>query len=494
METTKQIDIPSFAVVGKVNMGKTSILSTLLEQDDNEIMRVSATPGETTRNHAHMLKVGEQEVVQFFDTPGFSRPIDAMREIRGFHTGEGAPGVAAVKHFIIHHRETGEFQDEVELLKPLIDGAGIIYIVDTTIALRDTYVAEMEILRWTGCQRLALINQKSDQENEFEKEWKPKLGSYFNLVRTFNAHKAKYEQRLSLLKSLLEIDESNAGSIRQIIRLIEEEWEQRSSTAAEWVIDFIQESLMHQESEEISLRDSANEVRKEKRVEALKEAYFDSIKGKQIACFKKMLDLYRHTHLEEAGDYVIFEGFDLQEEETWTKWGLSKNQLILAGGLTGATAGGAVDLSTGGATHGVGALVGGLFGLTTTYFKGGSLPNFSISLESLIGGGGGGSNERRRLTVGAPENDNFPWILLDSILYQYHEIRARAHGRRDKQKIAAKAESASFVRDLERTQRSILVKWFQSCKKGKPDYSLEPEVLSVVEKLLQVDELKNGAI
>jgi len=39
--------IPTFAVVGKVNMGKTSILSTLLEQDDNEVLRVSSTPGET---------------------------------------------------------------------------------------------------------------------------------------------------------------------------------------------------------------------------------------------------------------------------------------------------------------------------------------------------------------------------------------------------------------------------------------------------------------
>ena len=38
-------DIPTFAVVGKVNMGKSSVLATLLEVDDEQVIRISATPG-----------------------------------------------------------------------------------------------------------------------------------------------------------------------------------------------------------------------------------------------------------------------------------------------------------------------------------------------------------------------------------------------------------------------------------------------------------------
>ena len=41
--------VPEFAVVGRVNMGKSAVIATLLEIDDNEVLRVSPTPGETTR-------------------------------------------------------------------------------------------------------------------------------------------------------------------------------------------------------------------------------------------------------------------------------------------------------------------------------------------------------------------------------------------------------------------------------------------------------------
>ena len=81
----QESDSPTFAVVGKVNMGKTSVLSTLLEQDDNTILRVSSTPGETTRCQDHSLSLEGKELIRFIDTPGFSRAIDAMREIRHFH-------------------------------------------------------------------------------------------------------------------------------------------------------------------------------------------------------------------------------------------------------------------------------------------------------------------------------------------------------------------------------------------------------------------------
>ena len=37
-------DVPVFAVVGRVNMGKSAVLATLLEIDDNELLRVSPRP------------------------------------------------------------------------------------------------------------------------------------------------------------------------------------------------------------------------------------------------------------------------------------------------------------------------------------------------------------------------------------------------------------------------------------------------------------------
>ena len=480
-------DIPTFVVVGKVNMGKTSVLATLLEQDDNAIMRVSSTPGETTRCHEHALKQGDNELVRFIDTPGFSRAVDAMREILKFH-GEhaGSPGKVAIQHFITHHKGTGEFADEIILLEPLLRGVGIIYVIDTSHPLRDSYIAEMEIIRWTGCQRLALINQQADTEHTAD--WKSKLGSYFNLVRSFNAHSATYRERLKLLRSLLEIDESHTKQIQQTIRALESEWFSRREQATEYVLDFLSEALQHEESVSMSRRDCENETRRLKVVDDLKRSYFKSIANKQQTCTEAILRLYKHSLIELEDDDGVFEGVDLEAEETWSKWGLSRNQLTLAGGLTGVTAGGAVDLGTAGATHGLGALFGGLIGATTTYFKGGSLPNFSISLEDLTGAPKSQDNEQRSLTIGVPDNENFAWILLDSVAHQYKEVVQRSHGRRDVQRVTAAKPSESLVRALSSSERSVISKWFSSCKKGKTDHSLEPKVLAVMSHVLSGED------
>ena len=342
----------------------------------------------------------------------------------------------------------------------------------------------MEILRWTGCQRLAVINKQDDSVSGAD--WKSKLGSFFNLVRTFNAHKATYEERLNILKSLLQIDEGNSHKIQSTIDAIQSEWTGRQETAAEIILEHMQTCLMHEESVSVSRRDCDNEVRKEKEIETLKHQYFKSITKMQLQCFEKLMKLYKHHHIESKEAESIFAEINLEAEETWSKWGLSRNQLALAGGITGVTAGGAIDIGTAGATHGLGALFGGLLGATTTYLKGGALPNFSISLEDMMSPGNSThDNEQRKLKVESPDSENYPWILLDAILFQYHAMLERSHGRRDKQTIKVAVPEDSYVRKMTSAQRNQLTKWFISCKKRKPDYSLEPKVLEVIEEALQ---------
>ena len=153
--------LPTFAVVGRVNMGKSAVIATLLEIDDNELVRVSPTPGETTACQTHRVVFGERECVRFIDTPGFSQPIEAMRVIQRLH-GPGTPGIDSLRRFVAEGGE--EFGDEKRLLEPLIEGAGVLYVVDPGRPLRDDFLAEMEILRWTGRPRLALLNRRGGAE------------------------------------------------------------------------------------------------------------------------------------------------------------------------------------------------------------------------------------------------------------------------------------------------------------------------------------------
>ena len=476
-------DAPTFAVVGKINMGKSSVLATLLEIDDDRVIRVSSTPGETTRCQALPLVFDDKEMIRFVDTPGFSRALEAMRAIQDLH-GEGTPDLATVKKFVEQQLESGEFEDEARLLEPVIEGAGVLYVVDPSKPLRDAFVAEMEILRWTGRPRMALLNEKVENEERLE-EWRARLGSYFNLVRTFNAHHARFEERRRLLKSLLEIDESLRGRIEETICLIDQEWEQRREESAEVVMAFLSKALGHRESVQLDEKEDELEHRKERRQAELTAKYYKSIARLEEKTYHKFLEVYRHKVIKVEVDEELFSGVDLSAEETWRKWGLSRSQLTLTGGVAGGVAGAAVDLGTGGLTHGFGTLFGALSGAGVAFFRGDSLPELKMDSRGVSLGG----QSNKALVVGPPENDNFPWILLDRVFHHYREIASRSHGRRDREIQERAEKDAGWVRHFSRERRNKLQRWFTGQAKGG-EKSFDSGVFQeLIESLREVEEV-----
>lgn len=477
MSTPLQKDVPVFAVVGRVNMGKSAVIATLLEIDDNEMVRVSPTPGETTCCQTHRVVFGDKECVRFIDTPGFSRPVEAMRAIQHIQ-GEGTPGLDALRKFTMEAGE--EFGDEKRLLQPLLEGAGILYIVDPAKPLRDDFLAEMEILRWTGRPRLALLNRRDETTGSEEDTWRSRLGGSFNLVRTFDAHHARYDERLRLLKSLLEIEETHRPQLEETIRLVESEWQRRREEAAEAVIGFLEAALGLRVGATLEERDLRVPSRREKKAGEVSKKYFARLAEIELTCFRELLRIHRHHLLKVDGDPEAFQGIDLESAETWTKWGLGRGQLAALSAVVGGSAGLAFDLMTGGLSHGLGTALGALTGGGAAWFKGGSLPDLRIS---LTGGMKLGTGEGKSLTMGPPKNPNFPWILLDGVLTRYRRMLARAHGRRDEEMLGA--GETGFTRDFPSERRGVLGKWFNSCLKGSPNRALEPEVFEALVKSLE---------
>ena len=476
MSGHSQQDIPTFAVVGRVNMGKSAVIATLLEIDDNELVRISPTPGETTRCQPHRVVFGDRECVRFIDTPGFSRPVEALRAIQRIH-GEGTPGLETLRKFVAEAGE--EFGDEKRLLEPLLAGAGVLYVVDPAKPLRDDFLAEMEILRWTGRPRLALLNRRDGATGPDEEAWKTLLGGAFNLVRTFDAHHARYDERLRLLRALLEIEENHRGLLEETIRLVEGEWRRRCEEAAEVVITFLESALQLRVSATLEERDLRVPTRRQKKTELLSKQYFTDLAGLERACFRGLLKIYRHHLLKADTRQESFQGIDLESRETWTKFGLSRTQLVAVASALGASAGLAIDIGTVFFTHGAGTAIGALLGGGTAWFKGGSLPDLRIS---LTGGMKLGTGEGKSLTLGPPKNPNFPWILLDGVLTRYRSMLARAHGRRDEELLAG--SDSSFTRAFPSDRRALLGKWFDSCLKAAPNRALEPDVFEALRESL----------
>ena len=146
---------PEFAILGHPNEGKSSVLSTLAEDDS---VRVSPTPGETTESRTFPVVIDGREVLRFTDTPGFQNPGRVLSELQQLTENEENP----LKKFREYAANIPELHDDCELLGPVERGAGIIYVVDGSRPVRNVDRAEMEILRLTGKPRMAIINCKAD--------------------------------------------------------------------------------------------------------------------------------------------------------------------------------------------------------------------------------------------------------------------------------------------------------------------------------------------
>ncbi len=110
---------PEFAILGHPNEGKSSVLSTLAEDDS---VRVSPTPGETTECRTFPVIIDGQELLRFTDTPGFQNPARVLSQFKKLKNN----GEKIIAAFRQSAAGSPELRDDCELLKPVERGAGII--------------------------------------------------------------------------------------------------------------------------------------------------------------------------------------------------------------------------------------------------------------------------------------------------------------------------------------------------------------------------------
>ncbi|MES1923755.1 DUF3482 domain-containing protein [Salinisphaera sp. T31B1] len=469
-------EVPCFAVVGKVNMGKSAVLATLLEEDDDRIIRISPEPGETTRCQRLSLVLDGVERLRFIDTPGFQRPVDALRAIRGLHgNDQTTPGLDVLRRFVERYRSGGEFQDECRLLEPLLEGAGILYVVDPGVPVQDSFLAEIEILRFSGRARLAVLNRRGASEGAFEADWRAHLGQAFNLVRGFDAHQARFTARRELLAALNQIDERDRDHLDATLALLDAEWAQRRETAAEHIQSFLQDALRLRERRTYDEDGPAPATARREAEKTAAARYFERMSVLERETADALLAIYRHTAVRAKPRDGFGDDLDLTSDETWRRLGLNRQQLTVASAAAGATAGLSIDAATFGHSMGLGAIIGGIGGGALAFFKGDALPTLKADLGPLGALGG------RQITLGPPRNPNFAWVLLDSILIRYRQILSRAHARRGDGELDALAEPEhSIARDMPTARQKTLAKWFRQVIRDQHDETRTAEAFAAI--------------
>lgn len=448
--TPRHGSAPALAVVGCVNMGKSSIVATIVEDD---AILVAPEPGSTQKCAAYDLRLGDDAVFTLIDTPGFQNARRALAWIEDWLRGqnsEQAKSTQAVRAFYTEMKDNPSFSHEIELLSPILQqSAGILYVVDGTQPYLTRYEAEMRILAMTGAPRMGVINLHGT-ESPHADEWEEALRPWFKVVR-FDAHGADANARLGLFASFRGVDDAWGPVVDQAIARLQRERSSRHDLAAAAIAHLLIDALAEEEEAPLATDRDAQ-------VEDLSESLFNRIRDREREARRDVEALFRHHRLERSEQTLSLLDKDLLDRDQWRLMGLSASQLAGAGAAAGALAGGVVDASVGGASFLAGTVLGATFGGIGALWGAQSLAKVKV-LGAPLGG--------RILRIEPPTGPQFAFVLLDRALIHWRLVSGRAHARRDALEVSAADDGKGIVTRLPSSTRNQLARRLSQARKAR---------------------------
>ncbi|GAB6042426.1 DUF3482 domain-containing protein [Endothiovibrio diazotrophicus] len=406
-------DHPVFAVVGHPNKGKSSVVAALTQNDEVQISPLSGTTRVAQR---FTLRLDERVVFELVDTPGFQRAARCLAWLRAEEvSADRRP--ARTRAFVEQFNGGESFADEVALLRPIVQGAGIVYVVDGSLPYSPEYETEMEILRWSGQPRLALINPIGG--DHYVEQWQQALNQYFSLVRVFDPLHAGFEQHLQLLRTFGQLDPARVEAFDRAIDELKGYRQQKLEQGARIIVDTLHRLLTYRQEPGL-----------------LPEVVGGVVEGDEMVRFNDRLNrieregqraleaLFLYHRLEPEIARLEVRRSALMDHEQWADWGLSRSRLTVVGAGAGTALGIAADVGTGGASVLLGAVGGGVVG----------------GLSGWLGGRGGKGWLRERLPdwlpggeregIGPVGDPNFAFVILGRTLAHTAAMLHRSHADR----------------------------------------------------------------
>lgn len=444
--------LPSFAVIGQPNEGKTTLIATLLEDDRAHISPIPGTTMEATR---YPVRIDGKEIFVFWDTPGFENPAELLAWFQAQPKNQDEP---LSRRFISLHATDLRFRPECEIFKPLADGVAAVYVVDGSRRIRAVDRQEIELLRGCGNPRAVIINSKVGND-QYLQEWHQFLSRDFPTVIEFNALRAGFEQRISLLESIRAVVPEWDAAMEMGISALRRHWLERVEGAAEEVLRLLEDVA----SSRVRIRLADPQEFAQARVRA-QEQLQKEIEERENEFRTELRQYFRHNE----DRWVMAEALsaDLFSEVVWKFYGLTRRELVLSGAAVGVVGGGTIGLAMGGAPVMTGALIGGTVGAAGAWF--GSSRSISIKVQDARKGAArkpGGAARPQQVSARIDPKSNFPWVLLDRAVAYTRAVMGRAHGRRDTEKESVKLAdlkqgiTSSWNRETRGLLASLLEEW-----------------------------------
>jgi len=427
---------PKFAVVGHPNKGKSSIVSSLVFDDT---VAISKYPGTTQDYKSYFLKVDGKVVYELIDTPGFQRAREVLDWLKKHDRG-AINRVELLKEFVNKFKSNKDFSHDIAILKPILQGAGIIYVVDASKPYTPIFEQEMEILRYSSMPSIALLNYISS--SDYSKEWKIVLNQYFKIIKTFDPMHFSISKQIELLEAISHLSEDWSKDVKKSIAYFKELIEQKITLSAQEIANLVVNSLSFIYQKEINENED-----KTKYINEYKKRLIDL----EQSAHQKIIKIWEHKNLKINKDNLELNKISLFSKEAQEIFGLSKQEIIYFSAAIGAVVGGAVDLALVGHTLLLGSALGGVVGAISGYL---GFEKFS-KIEVL-----GMNLGKNVIKIGPVTDDNFGFILLNRALFFTKEVVSHSHANRNDLKLSFK--DTDFLNNFQKKEIFKLHKKFKS--------------------------------
>ena len=462
---------PAFAVVGHANPGKSSIVSTLAADDS---VRIGALPGTTRQCKEFPMRVNGELLYTLIDTPGFERPRALLQWLREQETST-AGRRQTLESVVRQARDQNKLPHECELLKPILAGAAILYVVDGSKPPSTMNEAEMEILRWTGQPRMALINPVD--ADDYSADWHSVLDQYFNLVRVFNANQADFDKRLELLQALRELNGQWREKLDRAINALTDDRQRCMRESAAVISETLVDMLTYTDKTHLPNENCIQDASAK-----LEKRYYQWLREREQKGHQHLQQVYGHHQItiESISPPIVKE--DLFSKTTTNRLGLSRKQIVAAAAAGGAAVGSVIDAGVGGISFLTGTIIGGAAGTAAGLYGISKLP------KAILGGDA--------LQIGPMSNANFPWIVLDRAILVHSVLSRRAHAQRENIRLGDPNETPGIVSGLSAAERKRIGEHFSRLRKQSAKQwpsiqaidgtrrELSEEILAILHQLL----------
>jgi predicted GTPase len=450
--------VTKFAVIGKANKGKSSIISAVTFDDSIEVADEIGTTTEF-KKYEYRDEKTNKPIAIYFDTPGF----ESAEQIY-FYIKKNKTNIPSIKQilekFIYDYSYDDSLSKDIEILKAIIESDFLVFVVNVSEKFNKNVIGyELEILKELR-KRVVIIFNQIDKEN-YSNEWEKELKKYdLTNIHKIDLLNAKYSNIIDIFKSLYSIEDSDIYDTKQLLNNVINAYKNRYKNNLERTAELIAKYL--KEVLQIEINVTKKEHESGRSYEFIKKEI--DKKEKKLQDTLSILWGYREVKVEDKRDRF--------DAKTNVEMALSKNEKAIIGAIIGATV---VGTTTGTLSGGLGAPagagLGAFFGALLGYFS--DVEMFDVKPDVF--------KKDVKITI-SPKDIDLSIILITRILEFVETIIEHGHANRNKV-IVSKIEK----RDFSISEIKFIAKIHSSFVENKNIYEYQNKLKEFILKILKKD-------